>query len=66
MILKAHNGENMVVDGKLASGKTSTALNIIGDKIYDGKRVLYVNQDLDNISDSEYLTYSEVKLIFLV
>ena len=58
MILKAHNGENMVVDGKLASGKTSTALNIIGDKIYDGKRVLYVNQDLDNIGDfRRYIKY---------
>lgn len=58
IILKAHNGENMVVDGKLASGKTSTALNIIGDKIYDGKRVLYVNQDLDNISDfRRYIKY---------
>ena len=51
IILKAHNGENFVVDGKLGAGKTSTAVNIIADKIYDGKKVLYVNQDLDNITD---------------
>ena len=58
VILKAHNGENIVVDGKLATGKTSTALNILADKIYDGKRVLYVNQDLDNISDfRRYIKY---------
>ena len=57
-ILKAHNGENFVVDGKLATGKTSTAINIIADKIYDGKSVLYVNQDLDNINDlRRYFTY---------
>ena len=53
VILKAHNGENIVVDGKLGAGKTSTALNIIADKIYEGKKVLYVNQDLDNITDIE-------------
>ena len=58
IILKAHNGENIVIDGKLASGKTSTALNILADKIYDGKRVLYVNQDLDNITDfRRYIKY---------
>ncbi len=58
IILKAHNGENIVVDGKLGAGKTSTALNILSDKIYDGKKVLYVNQDLDNISDfRRYIKY---------
>ena len=58
VILKAHNGENIVVDGKLGAGKSSTALNIIADKIYDGKKVLYVNQDLDNISDfRRYIKY---------
>lgn len=58
VILKAHNGENIVIDGKLGAGKSSTALNIIADKIYDGKKVLYVNQDLDNISDfRRYIKY---------
>ena len=58
VILKAHNGENIVVDGKLGAGKTSTALNIIADKIYEGKKVLYVNQDLDNITDiRRYIKY---------
>lgn len=57
-ILKAHHGENIVIDGKLGAGKSSTALNIIADKIYDGKKVLYVNQDLDNISDfRRYIKY---------
>ena len=58
IILKAHNGENVVVDGKLGAGKTSTAVNIIADKIYDGKKILYVNQDLDNITDlRKYIKY---------
>lgn len=58
IILKAHNGENFVVDGKLGAGKTSTAINIIADKIFDGKKVLYVNQDLDNITDlRKYIKY---------
>ena len=58
IILKAHNGENFVVDGKLGTGKTSTAINIIADKIYDGKKVLYVNEDLDNITDiRKYIKY---------
>lgn len=58
VILKAHNGENFVVDGKLATGKTSTAINIIADKIYNGCNVLYVNQDLDNINDvRRYFNY---------
>ncbi len=49
--LKAHNGESFVVNGKLGSGKTHTIINIIGDFLYNNKKVLYVNHDLDNIND---------------
>lgn len=51
ILLKAHNGESFVVDGKMGTGKTRTALNIMADLIHKGKKVLYVNQDLDNIND---------------
>lgn len=49
--LKAHQGESFVVDGRLGSGKTQTVINIIGDFLFEAKRVLYVNHDLDNIND---------------
>lgn len=58
VILKANEGEKFAVDGKLGSGKTYTILNIIADQINKGKKILYVNQDLDNIIDIEkYLSY---------
>ncbi len=52
-ILKAHNGESFAVDGKLGSGKTYTAINIIADAIAKDKKVLYINQDLDNVWEIE-------------
>ncbi len=52
-ILRAHKGESFAVDGKLGSGKTYTALNIIADAIAQDKKILYVNQDLDNVWDIE-------------
>lgn len=52
-ILKASMGENFAVDGKLGAGKTYTILNIIADFIAKGKKILYVNQDLDNVWDLE-------------
>lgn len=52
-LLRAHNGESFAVDGKLGSGKTYTILNIIADFIKRDKKVLYVNQDLDNIWEIE-------------
>ena len=52
-IIKAAMGENFAVDGKLGSGKTYTILNIIADFITKGKKILYVNQDLDNVWDLE-------------
>ena len=52
-LLRAHNGESFAVDGKLGSGKTYTALNIIADFIKNDKKILYVNQDLDNIWEVE-------------
>lgn len=52
-ILRAHNGENFAVDGKLGSGKTYTAINIIADAIAKDKKILYVNQDLDNVWEIE-------------
>lgn len=52
-ILRAHNGESFAVDGKLGSGKTYTAINIIADAISSDKKILYVNQDLDNVWEIE-------------
>lgn len=52
-LIRAHNGESFAVDGKLGSGKTYTILNIIADFIKRDKKVLYVNQDLDNIWEVE-------------
>lgn len=52
-ILRAHNGESFAVDGKLGSGKTYTAINMIADAIASDKKVLYVNQDLDNVWEVE-------------
>lgn len=53
VILKVDHGDNFAVDGRLGSGKTYTILNIIADQILKGKKILYVNQDLDNIWDLE-------------
>lgn len=53
VLLRAHKGENFAVDGKLGSGKTYTALNIIADAIARDKKILYVNQDLDNVWEVE-------------
>lgn len=52
-ILKASQGDSFAVDGRLGSGKTYTILNIIADSIKKNKKILYVNQDLDNIWDVE-------------
>lgn len=52
-ILKASQGDSFAVDGRLGSGKTYTILNIIADGIKKNKKILYVNQDLDNIWDVE-------------
>ncbi len=51
--LKVNEGERFSVDGRLGSGKTYTIINIIADQIAKGKKILYVNQDLDNIFDLE-------------
>ncbi len=53
VILKALHGDNFTVDGRLGSGKTYTILNIIVDGIFKGKKILYVDQDLDNVWDLE-------------
>ena len=52
-LIRAYNGESFAVDGKLGSGKTYTILNIIADFIKRDKKILYVNQDLDNIWEVE-------------
>ena len=52
-ILKAINGEKFVINGKLGSGKSYTALNIIADQLSKNKRILYVNQDIDNLYEME-------------
>ena len=54
VILKAHNGDSFVVNGRLGTGKTYSAINIMADFIAQGKKVLYVNQDLDNLNDLRY------------
>ncbi|MDY4052850.1 MAG: hypothetical protein SOY80_05860 [Bacilli bacterium] len=53
IILKVLQGDNFVVDGRLGSGKTHTILNILANCIKNNKKVLYINQDLDNILDVE-------------
>lgn len=53
VILKASEGEKFSVNGRLGSGKTYTILNIIADQIRKDKKILYVNQDADNIYDIE-------------
>lgn len=45
--LKAQAGNNFCVDGRLGTGKTHTIINIMGDALTRGKKVLYINQDLD-------------------
>lgn len=58
VLLKASDGDRFAVDGKLGTGKTYTILNIIVDFIAKNKKILYVNQDADNIFDVEKnLTY---------
>lgn len=53
VILKTIHGDNFTVDGRLGSGKTYSILNIIADGIYKNKKILYVDQDLDNVWDLE-------------
>lgn len=53
VILKTVHGDNFTVDGRLGSGKTYTILNIVADGIAKGKKILYVDQDLDNVWDLE-------------
>lgn len=53
VILKASDGERLAINGRLGSGKTYTIINILTDQIAKGKKILYVNQDLDNIFDIE-------------
>lgn len=49
IMLKAKKGENFVVVGRYGSGKTHTIINILADFARANKRVLYINQDMDNI-----------------
>ena len=51
--LKAQAGNNFCVDGRLGSGKTHTIINIIGDVVSRDKKVLYINQDLDQTWEVE-------------
>lgn len=48
-LLNAKNGKSFIVNGKLGSGKSYTALNMIVDGISKNKKILYVNQDIDNL-----------------
>lgn len=52
-LLKINNGESFVVDGKIATGKTTTILNTISNAIQKNKKVLYVSQDTDSIHTLE-------------
>lgn len=53
VLIKANEGDNFAVDGRLGSGKTYTIINLIADQVRKGKKILYLNQDLDNISSLE-------------
>ena len=52
-LLKINNGENFVIDGKLATGKTQTILNAIANAVQKNKKVLYVSQDTNSIRTLE-------------
>lgn len=48
-LLNATNGKSFIVNGKLGSGKSYTAINMIVDALSKNKKILYVNQDIDNL-----------------
>lgn len=48
-LLNASNGKSFIVNGKLGSGKSYTAINMIVDALSKNKKILYVNQDIDNL-----------------
>ena len=48
-LLNAANGKSFIVNGKLGSGKSYTAINMIVDALSKNKKILYVNQDIDNL-----------------
>ena len=51
LIYEAYLGNNIIVDGKLGTGKTTTIINILADKVSRGKKVLYINPDITKIRD---------------
>ena len=53
VLLKVDKGEKFAIDGRIGSGKTHTILNILSDQVLKGKKILYINQDLDNLFDLE-------------
>lgn len=49
VLQKVHQGENILLDSCVGTGKTHVAINIIADAISKQKKVLYVNSDLSSI-----------------
>lgn len=53
IINEVHNGNNVVVDGKVGTGKTNTIINIIADNVLQNKKVLYINPNVMNIIETK-------------
>jgi len=48
-LIVASEGKNFAIDGKLGTGKTLTAINIIANMLNKDKKVLYLSNDLNSI-----------------
>ena len=49
VLIKANEGDNFAINGRLGSGKTYTIINLIADQLFKNKKILYLNQDIDCI-----------------
>lgn len=54
VMVKASQNESFACSGRLNSGKTSTIINIIGERLLKNKQVLYVNSDQVALGELEY------------
>lgn len=46
VLLRAHAGESIVVEGPPGTGKSQTITNLIAQLLYEGKRVLFVSEKM--------------------
>jgi len=58
-LIVASEGKNFAIDGKLGTGKTTTAINIMANMIKNEKRVLYLSNN-KNAIDQVKRTFSEL------